>query len=92
MLPSTPPDPNLELYQTIQKYISRHDTARRLLQFRIDPDDAKHDLWMRLQKYTANSTRRNMDALVNAWAPKIVDRCIDRERRHFEKRDHREVR
>lgn len=82
---------DLQLYQAIQNAMKGNRLSRRLAAFGVDADDAIHELWILLSKYSRKSEIRNTHAYVNRWAAKLLNRVLDQEAKHHRNRDIREV-
>ncbi len=84
-------DQELALYRSIQAVLQQRSHRHRLLHFGVEPDDAAHEIWIRLTPYIRRTRIRNIDAFVNAWVRRLMHRVIDQAARYNRKLDPREV-
>lgn len=78
---------DVELYQAIQRALSRGSVHDKLLLFKFPIDDAINEIWLTLQKYARREAIQNPDAYVRTYLSKLADRLIDREKKHRRQRE-----
>lgn len=73
---------DVELYQAIQRALSRGSVRDKLLLFKFPIEDAINEIWLKIQKYAREEVIRNPDAYVRTFLANHADRLIDREKKH----------